>query len=105
MGKSLAQAGGFVGLEPIHEEIIYTGDTVDIYFKDQTAPERDAMNAHILKYPDRSREQMCQMLSHVLHEDGPRSPLITYEKASQFRESMLAAIIGAWVRVVEGPKA
>lgn len=105
MAKSLSQTGGFVGLEPIHEEVIYNGETVDIYFKDRTAPERDATAAHVSKYPEKSREQMCQLLTCVLHEDGPQSPLITYEKAAALRDSLLIAIVGAWIRVTEGPKA
>lgn len=105
MAKSLSQTGGFVGREPIHEEIIYNGEPVDIYFKDQNAEERDATAEHVKKFPERSRAQMCQLLSRVLHADGPDSPIITYEQANDLRDSLLMAIIGAWIRVTEGPKA
>lgn len=105
MAKSLSQVGGFVGLEPIHETVVYNGETVDVYFKDRTAPERDATAKHVSQFPEKSREQMCQLLTHVLHEDGPDSPLITYETAASLRDSLLIAIIGAWIRVTEGPKA
>ena len=105
MAKSLSQTGGFVGREPIHEEIIYNGEPVDIYFKDQNAEERDATGEHVKQFPERSRAQMCQLLSRVLHEDGPDSPIISYERASQMRDTLLTAILGAWMRVLNGPKA
>lgn len=105
MAKSLSQTGGFVGLEPIHETIIYGDEEFDVYFKDRTAPERDADSKYLEQFPENSREQTCQLLSRVLHEDGPDSPIISYDRASQMRDTLLTAILGAWMRVLNGPKA
>ena len=105
MAKSLAQSGGFVGPEPIHETFIYDGEEYDVYFKDRNALERDADSKYLEQFPERSREQTCHLFSRVMHSDGPESPIITYEVACQMCDSLLAAVLGAWMRVINGPKA
>lgn len=105
MAKSLAESGGFVGPEPLHETFIFAEEEYDVYFKDRTAPERDADDEFLKQFPENSRELTCHALSRVLHEDGPTSPIMTYERVSQMRDSLLAAILGAWLRVRSGPKA